>query len=118
MSLLSDAVNALRTTEEAAFGEEAEYRRRDGTAVRVTAVPGRTAFVQRGEYGAYARVELRDFIVRREALASDPEAGDEIVFGGRVYEVSAPSGEPAWRQSDAHGVAIRVHTKYVGEAQS
>lgn len=118
MSLLSDAVTSLRATEESSFGEEAEYRRRDGTTVRVTAVPGSAAFVQRGEYGTYARVELRDFIVRREALPSDPEAGDEIVFGGRAYEVAAPNGEPAWRWSDAHGVAIRIHTKYVGEAQS
>ncbi len=117
MSMLSDAVNALRTTEEAAFGEEAEYRRRDGTTVRVTAVPGRTSFVQRGEYGAYARIELRDFVIRREALPADPEAGDEIAFGGRVYEVSAPSGEPAWRWSDAQCAAIRVHAKHIGEAE-
>jgi len=118
MSMLRDALDALRASEEDCFGEEATYRSADGTRLGVKAVPGRTVFSQRNDYGTFVRVETRDFIIRRECLPAEPAKGDEIAFGGRVYEVIAPNGEPAWRWSDALETAYRLHTKLVGEEEN
>src|SRR5574344_579045 len=111
MSVLSEAMNALRATEEQWFGEEIDYVPLDGVRYKVTAVPGRTVFRQQNEYGAFVRTETRDFIVKRESLAAEPRKGDEIVDGGKTYEVLAPNGEPAWRWSDPTHTAYRIHTK-------
>lgn len=115
MSLLKDAMNTLRATETAWFGEDATYRGAGGLEGDVVAVPGKTVFSQRNDMGAFIRVETRDFIIRRDCLAAEPQKGDEIVFGGKVYEVLAPNDEPAWRWSDALGTTYRIHTKLVGE---
>lgn len=115
MSVLRRALAALRATEEDLLGEDVEYRGAGATPVRVKAVLGKTAFSQRNDYGTYVRIETRDFIVRRECLAAEPQKGDEIAFGGRVYEVIAPNDEPAWRWSDPLETAYRLHTKLVGE---
>ena len=111
MSVLRKAIDALRASEERWFGEEIGYVPLGGTSYRVTAVPGRTVFRQQNEYGAFVRTETRDFIVRREQLAAEPQKGDEIAYGGRTYEVLAPNGEPAWRWSDPTHTAYRIHTK-------
>jgi len=111
MSMLRKAVGALRAAEADWFGEEAAYRPSGGAGYAITAVPGKTVFRQQNECGAYVRTETRDFIVRREHLAAEPQKGDEIAFGGRTYEVLAPGGEPAWRWSDPTHTAYRIHTK-------
>ena len=95
MSMLRNAIDALRAAEEEWFGEEIAYVPLGGVRYEVAAVPGRTVFRQQNEYGAYVRTETRDFIVRREHLAAEPQKGDEIVYGGKTYEVLAPNGEPA-----------------------
>jgi len=114
MSRLREALAALRSAEEGSFGECATYRPADGDPVKVVAVPGRTVFRQRNEYGAYVRTETRDFVVRRDLLPAEPRAGDEIEWAGRRFEVLAPGGEPAWRWSDPLHVSVRIHTKHTG----
>ncbi len=111
MSMLREAISALRDAESDCFGEEIQYAPTGGEPYGVTAVPGRTVFSQRNEYGLYVRVETRDFIIRREQLAAEPQRGDEIVFDSRRYEVLAPGGEPVWRWSDPMHTAYRIHTK-------
>jgi len=111
MSMLRKAIDALRGAETDWFGEAVTYRPAGGVAYAATAVPGRTVFRQRNEYGAYVRTETRDFIVKRECLAAYPARGDEIVFGGKTYEVLAPNDEPVWRWSDPLQTAYRIHTK-------
>jgi len=111
MSILRKAVEALRATEESWLGEEVVYFPMGGVRYAVVAVPGRTVFRQQNEYGAFVRTETRDFIVKREQLAAEPQRGDEIEFGSRRYEVLAPGGEPAWRWSDPMHTAYRIHTK-------
>lgn len=45
----------------------------------------------------------------------EPEDGDEIIEGDRLYEVMSPTvGEPPWRKSGHEGLTIRIHTKLVG----
>jgi len=114
MSMLREALSALRATEENWFGEKIAYAPLDGARHEITAVPGRTVFRQQNEYGTYIRTETRDFIVRCEQLSGEPQRGDEIEYGGRRYEVLAPNGEPAWRWSDPLHTAYRIHTKLTG----
>lgn len=114
MSILRKAVEAMRAEEEDWFGEEVAYVPLGGVRYEVTAVPGRTVFRQQNEYGAYVRTETRDFIVRKEQLAAEPQKGDEVVYGGKTYEVLVPNGVPAWRWSDPTHTAYRIHTKLTG----
>jgi len=111
MSMLRNGLAALRAATEDWFGEEVAYIPLGGVRYEIVAVPGRTVFNQRNESGLFVRVETRDFIVKREQLAAEPQRGDEIEFGGRRYEVLAPGGEPAWRWSDPMHTAFRIHTK-------
>jgi len=111
MPVLRKALAALRASEERWFGETVTYVPFGGGGYPVVAVPGRTVFRQQNEYGAYVRTETRDFVVKREHLAAEPQKGDEIEYAGRRYEVLAPGGEPAWRWSDPAHTAYRIHTK-------
>lgn len=115
MSILREAMKALRESEVEYFGEKALYRSRNGLEVDVSAVPGKTVFVQHNDFGTYVRIETRDFIIPKEDLADEPQKGEEIVFDGLIYEVSAPNDEPCWRWSDPLMTAYRVHTLLTGK---
>ena len=91
-------------------------------SVELAGTIGRTEFEQADEYGVLHRIETRDYIIRTAdlLLAGErvlPKAGDQIRETDEavthVYEVMAPSGEPPWRYSDPHRIALRIHTKHV-----
>ena len=90
----------------------------------VLATVGRTTFAVESSTGVVERFESRDFIITAADLvlsgaAVTPERGDRIreTAGGEtlVYEVVGPGQEPCWRWSDPYRLAVRVHTKQVGE---
>ena len=92
--------------------------RRNGTVIadQIPAKLGKTLF--RTDYisGVTVRVEQRDFIVLFDDLNGNfPERGDEVIWDGQVYLVTAPEGEPCWkwhtRQSHSQ---LRIHTKNIG----
>ena len=114
MGMLGEAMDALRRTENEWFGEKVSYKPGNGTAMEITAVPGSTVFRQQNEYGAWVRVQSRDFIVRKDDLPAAPEKGDVITWRGSEYEVLAPNDEPVWRWSDPLQTAYRIHTKHTG----
>lgn len=93
--------------------------RRDGAAVAadIPAKLGRTLFRAENEYGITIRTEQRDFIVRAAELPIDePRIGDEIIFDGRRYLVTAPNGEPCWRwHSRLDHSELRIHAKEAGK---
>jgi len=112
--MIRTGIDALRAAQLDVLSVDATYRR--GTeGRRVKAVVGRTVFRSMNEYGAWVRTETRDFIIPAGQLDLEPQAGDEVVFDGGVYEVLAPYNEPVWRWSDPYRKAIRVHTKYTGD---
>lgn len=90
---------------------------RDGS-VLASAIPaklGRTIFRYDTPAGVTIRTEQRDFIFRSSDLNIEPETGDEIVFDGDVYVVSAPNAEPCWRwHTRQTNAEIRVHAKNAG----
>ena len=92
--------------------------------VQVPATVGRTTFEIDSGTGVSERFEARDFIITAADLVLGgavvtPERGDRIkeTVGGEtlVYEVVGPGQEPCWRWSALYRLAIRVHTKQVGE---
>ena len=114
MGMLGEAMDALRRAETEWFGEKVSYLTGDGEEIEVSAVPGKTVFRQRNEYGMWTRVETRDFIIRHADFAVVPRKGDVIAWNGSEYEVLAPGDEPVWRWSDPMKTALRIHTKETG----
>ena len=96
----------------------AVYRRRDehdaGTPVAVTASQVRRELVDGN--GMPVTALVMDFIVDTGALAFEPATGDMIEFNGRRYEVGEFGEDKCWRWTDASRLALRIHTRDVGEA--
>jgi len=95
---------------------------RGADSVSLSATVGRTVFEQADELGVIHRSESRDYLIRAEDLVlagvlTTPRAGDRITETDgaliHTYEVNAPGGEPPWRFSDPHRIALRIHTKRI-----
>ena len=112
--MLKTAIEALRAVQLASAAVEVTYRPLGGGALALKAVAGRTVFRSTDESGIWTRIETRDFIVGKALIDFEPQVGDEIEFLGCTYEVLSPSGEPAWRWSDAFHTAYRIHAKHTG----
>ena len=112
--MIKSGIEALRAIQMANVASDVVYRRLGGGALTVKAVVGRTVFRSTDESGIWTRIETRDFIVGKALIDFEPQVGDEIEFLGSTYEVLAPSGEPAWRWSDAFHTAYRIHAKHTG----
>ena len=91
-------------------------------ALRVEAIRatiGHTLMKTSDSFGG-VRVERtdRDFIIAAYALTDfgEPKRGDMIEHADKLYEVAAPGMEPPWRNADARGVMLRIHTKLRGPA--
>ena len=112
--MIKSGIETLRAIQMANVATDVVYRRLSGDAKTVKAVVGRTVFRSTDESGIWTRIETRDFIVGKALIDFEPQVGDEIEFLGSTYEVLAPSGEPAWRWSDAFHTAYRIHAKNTG----
>ena len=44
----------------------------------------------------------------------EPEAGDQIVTDGTIFEVMSLGSQGHWRWSDPHRQALRIHAKETG----
>lgn len=120
---IATGLERLRARRRAHMSTTVTYVRGEHSAA-LPATLGMTVWRIDGEFGARTRTETRDFIVEAADLVLDgaqvtPEAGDRIteVLGDEttaVYEVMSPDvSEPAWRYSDPHRGALRIHTKQV-----
>ena len=112
--MIKSGIETLRAIQMASVATDVVYRRLGGEPVSIKAVVGRTVFRSTDESGIWTRIETRDFIVGKALIDFEPQVGDEIEFLGSTYEVLAPSGEPAWRWSDAFHTAYRIHAKHMG----
>ena len=112
--MIKSGIETLRAIQMESVATDVVYNRLCGDAKSVKAVVGRTVFRSTDADGIWTRIETRDFIVGRALIDFEPQVGDEIEFLGCTYEVLAPSGEPAWRWSDAFHTAYRIHAKHTG----
>lgn len=95
-----------------------DYRRAgEIVAVSIPAKLGKTLF-RVDNYGVSVRIRQRDFIVRTADLAVTPEVGDEILFDGKIYSVTAPADEPCWQwHTRLSHDQRRIHAKFSGDNQ-
>jgi len=87
------------------------------TEAAIDATFGRTQYEVEDEHGLRVGAEVIDFLVSAEVFApmfDEPEAGDQIVADGVVYEVMDLAGQGHWRWSDPYRTTMRIHTKEVG----
>ncbi|MBS3821024.1 MAG: hypothetical protein KGY81_04595 [Phycisphaerae bacterium] len=87
------------------------------TELVVNATFGRTEYEVEDEYGLRVGAQVTDFLILADDLSpafDEPEAGDQIVADGRLYEVMALSGQGHWRWSDPYRTTMRIHTKDIG----
>ena len=90
--------------------------RRDGTEAIVNATFGRTEYEVEDDYGIRVGAQVTDFLILAEAFSptfDEPEAGDQIIADGVVYEVMNLAGQGHWRWSDPYRQTMRIHTKEV-----
>jgi len=123
VDLLEKGASWLDRQRRKSMAREVVYSR-GPASVTVPATIGRTEFEQTDQHGVVHRIESRDYLITAEDLVLDgqlatPQAGDQVreTDGAvtRVYAVLAPGDEPPWRWSDPYRVALRVHTKLVGD---
>ena len=87
------------------------------TEAVIEATFGRTRYEVEDEHGLRVGAEVIDFLVSAEVFApmfGEPEAGDQIVTDGVVYEVMDLAGQGHWRWSDPYRTTMRIHTKEMG----
>lgn len=114
MGLIEEAANWLNQQREECLSVQITYQGKGENPVPMTATVGRTLFRAENEYGVTIRTESRDFLVSVGQMPTEPQRGDRITYGGRLYEVLAPNGEPVWRWSGSPQVTRRIHTKEIG----
>jgi len=90
--------------------------RREATELGLQATFGRTEYEVEDDHGLRVAALVIDFLVAAADFAptfGEPEAGDQIVADGVVYEVMSLAGQGHWRWSDPHRQTLRIHTKEV-----
>ena len=91
----------------------AEYRRNSQT-LTIDAVYGKTDIEVEDNSGISVRSFVWDFLVDAQTLGFEPEVGDIIVAGGRLFEVMNLSGQGSWRWTGPNRKTYRIHTKDIG----
>lgn len=87
-------------------------------SLEIQATVGQTTFEIDDQYGAIEKWQSRDFLVVAADLVLggmvvEPQRGDKITDGSKVYEVLAPGKEDVFRLSDPYGATLRIHTKQI-----
>jgi hypothetical protein len=119
--VFSSAVAALNTTLAAYASVEGTYTRKDGRSADLTVTLGRTEREQTQERGIVAVIRSQDITFAtsdfEDAFGEDerPTDGDTFERDGLKFAVRPLAGEPAYRDSDAGGLRLRVHLKAAGK---
>lgn len=117
LDLVDKGAKWLAGKRAAALVRPVTYEVAGGATLQVDATIGRTVAESVDERGLVVRVESRDFIVARSALAQEPRRGDRIVESDGstqwTHEVLPIPGRPAWEWADGSRTAYRCHTKLI-----
>jgi hypothetical protein len=120
MGMLQNGLTWLEAQRKTHLSSPVIYRRGGEASLVLPATVGKTVFKVADDYGRFQYIESRDYLISASDLVLNnakvlPEAGDEIVEEGFVYEVMAPNNEPEWRYSDSCRNTLRIHTKLTGK---
>ena len=91
--------------------------RRGETELVLGATFGRPDRDVEDELGVRVGATMTDFLVAATDFAptfGEPQAGDQVIADGTVYEVLDLAGQGHWRWSGVPGTTMRIHTKQVG----
>jgi hypothetical protein len=116
--LLRQGSEWLESMRERHCSSQVTYRR-EAVELVVNATFGRTEYEVEDDYGLRVGAQVTDFLILADDLSptfDEPEAGDQIVADGRLYEVMPLSGQGHWRWSDPYRTTMRIHTKDMGQA--
>lgn len=117
--MLATASSWLATVHKAAAGQSVTYQRQSDT-VTLTAVVGGSAGASVDAGGVAYSVNTVDFLIAAADLVLggqeiEPQRGDRIIWGSRVYVVSAENaGERPFRESGPGRTMWRIFAKYKG----
>ena len=92
--------------------------RRGEAELALSATFGRPDREVEDQAGVRVGAAMTDFLVAAadfEPTFDEPEAGDQVVVDGQVYEVLDLAGQGHWRWSGPPGVTMRIHTKRTGQ---
>ena len=115
--LLQQAATWLDGMRQAHLSRPVTYRRGE-TELELQATFGRTEYEVEDGYGLRVAAQVTDFLVSAADLLptfGEPEAGDEIVTTGAVFEVMPLAGQGHWRWTDPHRTAMRIHSRQIDE---
>jgi len=121
VTAMQSATLAAYKAQRSAAGITVTYSR-GADSVSLTAVVGQSSFDEVDAMGIVERIESRDYFVDVTKLILNsvtvlPGIGDSIVETvdgiDYKYEVMTLDSQPAWRYSDVHRYALRIHTKQI-----
>ena len=120
MNCMSLAENFIAEMRKKNCSVTVEYHSINGNGVLsgISATLGRTSFRTNDSYGASIISHSKDFIIELKDMDIIPKRGDVIYLNNKRYEVLAPNDEPVWRFSGVNELALRIHTKEVGEVDN
>ena len=116
-NLLKTGAQWLSDMRTAHMAEQLTYKRGSST-VAIMGTPGKTDYEVADESGLKVGSQVTDFLIIAADLilggaVTTPQHGDQIIFGGSVYEVLNLPGDGCWRYSDPYKIVLRIHTKQV-----
>lgn len=83
-------------------------------SVSLSATIGRRSFEQTDDRGFVTQFVVHDFVITAADLTlGEPEKGDRIEFGSKVFEVLDLSGVNHFDYCDGHKIGMRIHTKEI-----
>ena len=92
--------------------------RRGQTEAALSATFGRPDRQVEDQYSVRVGVTMTDFLIAAddfEPAFGEPQPGDQVLADSQVYEVLDLAGQGHWRWSGTPGVALRIHTKRIGQ---
>jgi hypothetical protein len=119
MSLLSQGLDWHGRQLARSCGTAAQYVRGSLRIALPDAIEGRTEYETEGDEGQLIKSTQIDFLVnpqqlKRNSVRFDPEVGDQIIAGGRTYEVQLYGDDPCFRPVSES--LVRIHVRLVKDA--
>lgn len=116
--LLRQGGQWLEQQRSAHCSSQVTYRR--GTQEQaLSATFGRTEYEAQDESGFLVTAHATDFLVSAAdfmPIFGEPQAGDQVIADGVLYEVLSLGNLGHWRWSDPYRTTMRIHARQVGVA--